>query len=121
VHSHHVWNLVFVIGDRHHSVAIRSTAGMLMADDTLVYTTWLPVIGRALARLALERATHREPDKYKELLDRVKFLEGLGLPQADAAEAAGSTAESVRVAKFNRNKAKKNGKKGNKKARGRRR
>ncbi|MGY4499394.1 DNA-directed RNA polymerase specialized sigma24 family protein [Bradyrhizobium sp. GM24.11] len=68
-----------------------------MADKESEYATWLAVIGRALARLALERATVREPDKYREVLDKVKFLEGLGLPQADAAEAAGSTAESVRV------------------------
>jgi hypothetical protein len=92
-----------------------------MADDAPDYATWLPVIGRALARLALEHATDREPDKYKEILDKVKFLEGLGLPQADAAEAAGSTAESVRVAKFKRSKAKKSGKKSSKKARARRR
>lgn len=100
--------------------AIRSTAGKSMAKDS-EYATWLPVIGRSLARLALERATDREPDKYREVLDKVKFLEGLGLPQADAAEAAGSTAESVRVAKFNRSKAKKSGNKSSKKARARRR
>jgi hypothetical protein len=93
-----------------------------MADKDSEYATWLPVIGRALARVALERATDREPDKYREVLDKVKFLEGLGLPRADAAEAAGSTAESVRVARYKKSKAKKSGKKGSKKkaARGRR-
>ena len=50
----------------------------------------------------------------------MSFLEGLGLPQADAAEAAGSTAESVRVARYNKSKAKKSGKKSSKKARARR-
>lgn len=92
-----------------------------MADENSEFAPWLAVIGRSLARLALERATDRDPDKYREVLDKVKFLEGLGLPQADAAEAAGSTAESVRVARYNKSKAKKGGKKGKKKARARRR
>ena len=92
-----------------------------MVDDAPDYATWLPVIGRSLARLALERATDREPDKYREVLDKVKFLEGLGLPQADAAEAAGSTAESVRVARYKKSKAKKSGKKSTKPARAGRR
>lgn len=86
-----------------------------MAEKDSEYATWLPVIGRSLARLALERATDREPDRFKEVLDKVKFLEGLGLPTKDAAEAAGSTAESVRVARYNQSKAKGNGKKGSKK------
>ncbi|MBP1294306.1 hypothetical protein [Bradyrhizobium elkanii] len=92
-----------------------------MADDAPDYATWLHVIGRSLAYLCLDVARKRDPDKYKEVLDKVKFLEGLGLPQADAAEAAGSTAESVRVARYNKSKAKKSGKKGSEKARARRR
>lgn len=90
-----------------------------MAEASPDYATWLPVIGRSLAYLCLDVARQREPDKFKEVLDKVKFLEGLGLPQADAAEAAGSTAESVRVAKYN--KANKSGKKSSKKARSGRR
>lgn len=90
-----------------------------MAEKTSDYSIWLPVIGRSLAYLCLQAARKNEPTKYKEVLEKVDFLEGLGLPAKDAAEAAGSTAESVRVAKFNRNKAKKSGKKG--KARGRKR
>jgi hypothetical protein len=90
-----------------------------MADETPDYATWLRVIGRSLAYLCLDAARAREPDKYKEVLEKVDFLEALGLPAKDAAEAAGSTAESVRVAKFNRNRAKKSGKKS--KARGRKR
>ena len=92
-----------------------------MADDAPDYAMWLAVIGRSLARLALERAIDRDPDKYKEVLVKVKFLEGLGLPQADAAESAGSTAESVRVARYNKSKAKKSGKKSSKTARAGRR
>ena len=91
-----------------------------MADKDSEYATWLPVIGRSLAYLCLDAARKREPDKYKEVLDKVSFLEGLGLPQADAAEAAGSTAESVRVARYNKSKANKSGKKSSKKARARR-
>lgn len=60
-------------------------------------TSWLPVIGKALAFLCLSKAIEREPEKYDDVLAKVKFLRGLGLPQKDAAEAAGSTAESVRV------------------------
>jgi hypothetical protein len=90
-----------------------------MAENTPDYATWLPVIGRSLAFLCLQGARKNEPTRYKEVLEKVDFLEGLGLPAKDAAEAAGSTAESVRVAKFNRKKAKakKSGKKS--KARGR--
>lgn len=91
-----------------------------MAENSPDCATWLPVIARSLAYLCLDIARQREPDKFKEVLDRVRFLEGLGLPQGDAAEAAGSTAESVRVAKYNKSRAKKNGKKGSKKARVRR-
>ena len=72
-------------------------------------SSWLPVIGKALAYLCLSRAIEREPEKYKEVLDKVKFLRGLGLSQKDAAEAAGSTAESVRVMRHQRKKTK-NGK-----------
>jgi hypothetical protein len=44
------------------------------------YTTWLPVIGRSLARLALSKATESERDSFKDVLARVDFLEALGLP-----------------------------------------
>jgi hypothetical protein len=84
------------------------------------YTTWLPVIGRSLARLALSKATESDRDKFKDVLARVDFLEALGLPAKDAAEGAGSTAASVaELKRLRRNKS--NGKKGTKKsARGRR-
>jgi hypothetical protein len=87
-----------------------------MAENAPDYAIWLPVIGRSLAYLCLDAARNREPDRYKEVLDKVKFLEGLGMPTKDAAEAAGSTAESVRVARYNKLKAKRNGKKAGKKA-----
>jgi hypothetical protein len=71
------------------------------------FATWLPVIGRSLAYLCLTKAMEGDgAEKYKTILAKVNFLEGLGLPHKDAAEAAGSTSESVRVAKFNKSKAK---------------
>lgn len=85
-----------------------------MADDATDYATWLPVIGRSLARLALSKAWEEAPDKYGEVLERVKFLEGLGLPMKDAAEAAGSTAASVHVMRSRSRTRKANGKKSSK-------
>lgn len=68
-----------------------------MADQEDAQATWLPVIGKALAYLCLEQAQGREPEKFDSVLKRVKFLEGLGLSRDHAAEAAGSSAKSVRV------------------------
>lgn len=68
-----------------------------MADDQNIQETWLPVIGNALAFLCLEKYTERNPDKADSVLKKVKFLKGLGVPAKDAAGAAGSTPESVRV------------------------
>ena len=70
-----------------------------MADDKSIQETWLPVIGNALAFLCLDKFMERNPDKADSVLKKVKFLEGLGVPAKDAAGAAGSTAESVRVLK----------------------
>lgn len=80
------------------------------ADEQTDATSWLPVIGRALAYQCLAKAMEREPTKYAEVLPKVKFLQSLGLSRGDAAEVAGSTAESVRVMHHQRKKAKKNGK-----------
>jgi hypothetical protein len=94
----------------------------MAADDS--EETWLPVIGRALARLALSKASETDRDKYRDTLARVDFLESLGLPAKDAAEAAGSTSASVNELKrLRRNKGngKKAGKKSSKKARASRR
>jgi hypothetical protein len=66
-----------------------------MAEDHSAEAKWLPVIGKALAYLCLSAAEEKQPDKYKQVLQRVKFLQGLGLNQADAAGAAGSSAASV--------------------------
>lgn len=92
-----------------------------MADKESEYATWLPVIGRSLARLALSRAVDQNREQFKDTLARVDFLESLGLTAKDAAEAAGSTAASVAELKRLRKNRKANGKTTRKKARARRR
>jgi hypothetical protein len=89
-----------------------------MTDKDSEYATWLPVIGRALARLAMSKAAESDRDKFRDVLARVDFLESLGLPAKDSAEAAGSTQASVNELKrLRRNKGgKKTGKKSSKKA-----
>jgi hypothetical protein len=92
-----------------------------MADEPKEYAVWLPVIGRSLAYLCLAKAMESDgAEKYRSILAKTKFLEGLGLPEKDAAFASGSTAESVRVAKYNKAKAK-NGNAKKAKRRGRKR
>ncbi len=58
--------------------------------------TWLPVIGRALAYLCLEKARERDTKKFDDVLQKVDFLMALGLTEKDAAEASGSNHKSVR-------------------------
>ena len=70
-----------------------------MADAKSVHDVWLPVIGNALAYLCLEKFSEKYPQKVDSVLKKVKFLEGLGVPEKEAAGAAGSTADSVRVLK----------------------
>ena len=70
-----------------------------MADTRSVHDVWLPVIGNALAYLCLEKFSEKNPAKADTVLKKVKFLKGLGVPEKDAAGAAGSTANSVRVLK----------------------
>ena len=91
-----------------------------MADkEAADSTVWLSIIGKALCNLSLTKAMEREPAKFADVLTRVKFLEGLGLSQADAAGAAGSSSESVRVMRHHQRKRTKNG--GSKKKKGARR
>jgi hypothetical protein len=81
----------------------------MAGDETAGADPWLRVIGKSLAYLCLAKATERDSQKYEKLLDKVKFLRGLGLSQRDAAEAAGSTPESVSEL-LSRSKKTKNGK-----------
>jgi hypothetical protein len=68
-----------------------------MAKDKDAVAVWLPVIGKSLAHMCLRAARKDEPSKFDSVLKRVQFLEALGLDRVQAAEAAGSSAESVRV------------------------
>lgn len=68
-----------------------------MADAKPVEEVWLPVIGKTLAFLCLAQAEEKMPSRVDSVLKKVKFLEGLGVPRADAATAVGSSSESVRV------------------------
>jgi hypothetical protein len=76
--------------------ALAFLKGHFVADED-AQSMWLPVIGKALAYLCLSQAMEREQGKYDDVLAKVKFLQGLGLSRDDAAEAAGSSAQSVRV------------------------
>jgi hypothetical protein len=67
-----------------------------MAQQSDEQARWLSVIGKALAYLCLQQAATKEPKKFDSVLKRVEFLEGLGLSRDHAAEAAGSSAASVR-------------------------
>jgi hypothetical protein len=83
-----------------------------MADESAPdYATWLPVIGKSLAYLGLGKAMEADPEKFKETLAKVDFLEGLGVPTKEAAVSAGSSAASVAELRRLRRNRKANGKK----------
>ena len=74
-----------------------------MANEESAEVIWLPVIGKALAYLCMKAAEKEEG--FDGVLDRVEFLEGLGLPPVDAAVAAGSSKASVdELRRLQRNK-----------------
>jgi hypothetical protein len=54
---------------------------------------WTSVIAKALAYLCLHQADMRK----ESIAAQAKFLTGLGLSNADAAEILGTTSETVRV------------------------
>jgi hypothetical protein len=54
---------------------------------------WLPVIGKCLATLAMQRSELANSD----IVARAAFLEGLGVPRSDVAAMLGSTVDSLRV------------------------
>jgi len=58
---------------------------------------WLEVIGKALAYLCVQQIAQNEPRRVPDVVAKVKFLEGLGLPTADAAHLLGTTANSVKT------------------------
>ena len=70
-----------------------------MADEKAVQEVWLPVIGNTLAFLGLDRFERKHPSNADTVLKKVRFLEGLGVPEKEAAFAAGSTHASVKKLK----------------------
>lgn len=70
---------------------------------------WMAVIARCLAYLSLRQAQIERPQDFQGVLEKVNFLEGLGLPQEEAALAVGSTLNSVQVMR-SRSKGTKRGK-----------
>jgi hypothetical protein len=56
---------------------------------------WLSVIGKALAYFCVNHVSEHDPERVGSLLDKVEFLEGIGVPKGEAALILGSTARSV--------------------------
>ena len=54
---------------------------------------WLPVVAKALAVLAL----HQSELGTSDISVKAEFLEGLGIPRAEAAQMLGTSSESLRV------------------------
>lgn len=102
--SHQTGSGTHCISNGYFSFLIRKLRNQPVADDSSVVETWLPVIGNALAFLCLDKYAEKNPDKVDTVLKKVGFLEGLGVPSKDAAAAAGSNANSVRVLKAKGNK-----------------
>jgi hypothetical protein len=84
-------------------------------DGASAESKWLPVIARSLAYLCMKEADRTKT--FENVLDRVAFLQALGLPLSDAAEAAGSSKASVEELRRRQRNRKANGKKGTKKKR----
>jgi len=64
-----------------------------MAENDIADAKWIAVIARGIAYLCLKEA--EKNGSFKGVLDRVDFMESLGLPLADAAKAVGSSKASV--------------------------
>ena len=77
-----------------------------MPNEEKLNANWLGVIARALCYICLQH----ENFKGKDVLEKVKFLENLGLSRTEAAHVAGSTAGSVAVLRHLAKKRGKNGK-----------
>jgi hypothetical protein len=58
---------------------------------------WLEVIGKALAYLCVQQIAQNEPKRVPDVVAKVKFLEGLGLPPDDAAQLLGTTTNSIKT------------------------
>jgi len=58
---------------------------------------WLEIIGKALAYLCVQQVAQNDPKRVPDVVAKVKFLEGIGMPTADAAELLGTTANSIKT------------------------
>jgi hypothetical protein len=72
---------------------------------------WLSVIGKALAYLCIQHVSQNNPERVGSLLDKVKFLEAIGVPRGDAASILGTTAASVATLKSRKKKGASSGRK----------
>jgi hypothetical protein len=58
---------------------------------------WLRVVGKSLAYLCMQHVAKNEPKRVPDVVAKVRFLEGLGIPMADAAQLLGTTTNSVKT------------------------
>ncbi len=58
---------------------------------------WLEVVGKALAYLCVQQVALNDPARVPDVVAKVRFLEGIGLATADAAQLLGTTANSVKT------------------------
>jgi hypothetical protein len=77
-------------------VAVALLEGVVAACED-VLAEWLPVIGKSLAYLSMQAARRTDASQLDSVLKKVAFFEGLGLSRENAAIAAGSSSDSVRV------------------------
>lgn len=67
---------------------------------------WIEVIGKALAYLCVQQVAQNDPKRVPDVVAKVAFLEGLGIPIADAAAMLGTTANSIKTNLRQRERAK---------------
>jgi len=79
-------------------------------------TDWLSVVGKALAYLCLQDVITKDAKRVSDLLGKMEFLEGMGVPRHDAAAMLGTTANSVGVLARRKMKGAARGKKSEKRA-----
>jgi hypothetical protein len=58
---------------------------------------WIEVLGKAAAYLCLAQVAKDDPRRVPDVVGKVQFLEGLGIPTADAAQMLGTTANSIKT------------------------
>lgn len=82
-----------------------------MTDQLESSNRWLEVIGKSLAYLCVQEISKNDPKRAGTLLEKVKFLESIGVPRNDAAALLGSSAASVATLMSLKKKESANGKK----------